>query len=115
MFFLVFRLIFAFLQNITLMSSLQQASLQPFLADTYNFSSSTTGLVFMVFGLTYTVGTPLFGWISDRGMASLGLLALGNAVIAIGFLLLGPAPFLQPLFGSRLELELLTIGLKSRR
>ena len=76
--------------------------MQPFLADTYGFSSSTTGLVFMVFGLTYTIATPLFGWISDRGMASLGLLAGGNAIIALGFLLLGPAPFLQPLFGSRL-------------
>ena len=58
-------------------------------------------VTFKVFGLTYTVATPFFGWISDRGMASLGLLALGNATIAVGFLLLGPAPFLQPVVGSR--------------
>ena len=58
-------------------------------------------VTFKVFGLTYTVATPFFGWISDRGMASLGLLALGNATIAVGFLLLGPAPFLQPVFGCR--------------
>ena len=89
-----------------------QASLQPFLAATYGFSSSTTGLVFMVFGLTYTLATPLFGWLADRGLGGVPSLALGNALIAAGFLLLGPAPPLLPLVGRHAWLTVASVAVQ---
>jgi MFS family permease len=90
-----------------------QASLQPFLAAKFGFSSASTGLVFTAFGLTYTLATPLFGWLSDRGLVSgLPALGLGNLTIALGFLLLGPVPFLQPLLGSHAWLTVLSIAVQ---
>ena len=39
------------------------ASLEPFLFSTYGLSSAQTGLVFMTFGLVYTIFTPFFGFL----------------------------------------------------
>jgi predicted MFS family arabinose efflux permease len=93
--------------------SWNQASLQPFMAHRFEYAPADTGLVFMLFGLTYTLATPLFGWLSDRGLLTgVPALALGNSIIALGFLLLGPIPPLRTLLGSRAWLTVLAIGVQ---
>ena len=87
------------------------ASLEPFLNSTYGLSSSQTGLVFMAFGLTYTVFTPIFGFLTDEGLDGLIAILIGNWFIAIGFIFLGPIPPLHFL-GSNLWLTVLSIGLQ---
>ena len=87
------------------------ASLEPFLYTTYGLSSSQTGLVFMTFGLTYTVFTPFFGFLTDRGLDGLVTMIIGNLLIATGFLFLGPIPPLKCL-GSNLWLTVVSIGLQ---
>ena len=91
------------------------ASLQPFLVNTFGFSASSTGLIFMTFGLSYTIFTPLFGWLTDYGLNILHGLKLGNLVIAISFLFLGPIPPLKSLIGSHVWLTVLVISLQGSR
>ena len=71
------------------------ASLEPFLKHKYNLSASQTGLVFMAFGLSYTVFTPLIGYMTDKGMDGLLAMIIGNFIIFLGFVFLGPAPPLK--------------------
>ena len=42
------------------------ASLGPFIKHKYGISAAQTGLVFMAFGLTYTVATPIIGFVTDK-------------------------------------------------
>ena len=42
-------------------------SLDPYMQTTFELSASQTGLVFMAFGITYTIFTPLFGYLTDKG------------------------------------------------
>ena len=69
------------------------ASLQPFLAKTYELTPATTGLFFMLFGATYTAFTPVFGWLMDRGVLDgFTALLLGNLGIGLALACLAPAP-----------------------
>ena len=43
-------------------------SLEPWAQDTFGLTSAQTGLVFMAFGLAYTLATPVFGLLTDRGL-----------------------------------------------
>ena len=43
-------------------------SLDPYMQTTFQLSASQTGLVFMAFGITYTIFTPLFGYLTDKGL-----------------------------------------------
>ena len=88
------------------------ASLEPFLADTYGFSASSTGLVFMTVGITYTIFTPIFGAFMDRGMNGLTVQVLGAVITFVGFCLLGPLPVLQGLLGSHAWITVLAIGIQ---
>ena len=75
------------------------ASLQPFLSDKYGFSASQTGLVFMAGASAYTVTTPLFGILMDKGVSEAHMIILGNVLIVIGYVFLGPVPifsFIKP-------------------
>ena len=83
------------------------ASLEPFLKQQYGLTASHTGLVFMVFGLAYTVSTPVVGVLTDWGMDGFRAMIIGNFGIFLGFVLLGPIPPLQ-FMGS---LELCVTGL----
>ena len=68
------------------------ASLEPFMKETFSSSASEVGLVFLTLGLTYTVFTPVFGFLTDRGLDGLLTCILGNSLIAVSFILLGPIP-----------------------
>jgi len=88
------------------------ASLEPFLDETYGLSSSSTGLVFMCFGIAYTVFTPLFGFLSDRGLSGPAMLIIGNGFICLGMAFLGPIPPLQKLLGSHAWVTVVSISIQ---
>ena len=75
----------------------------------YSLSSGQTGLMFMVYGFCYTVFTPLFGFLMDRGLGGLTVLTLGNSLITIGFIFTGPIPQLDFL-GSKLLITGVALG-----
>jgi len=76
-----------------------QATLEPYLKNSYGLTSSQTGLVFTAFGTAYTICNPLLGYISDKGMDGLLMLIVGNSIIATAFFFLGPVPQLSALAG----------------
>ena len=84
------------------------ASLEPFLYAEYGLTSAQTGLVFMAFGLSYTVFTPVFGVFNDRGLDGLLTILIGNTLISLGFTFLGPVPAFNFL-GGNLWLTVLSI------
>lgn len=71
------------------------ASLQPFLAATYQFTPSTTGLVFLAFGAAYTVSTPVLGSLTDGGLSPYTAIVLGNLGIGVALAALAPSPPLR--------------------
>ena len=86
-------------------------SLDPWMADTFSLSASQTGLVLLAFGLTYTVFTPIIGYLTDNGLDGLSCMILGNLCIFITFLFLGPIPPLHSL-GHHLWLSVLSLGVQ---
>ena len=88
------------------------ASLQPFLEKTYDYTPTTTGLVFMTFGLTYTLFTPVFGWLSDYGLGGIPALIMGNSIMCFGFLFLGPIPLLERWIGSNAWLTITSVAVQ---
>ena len=87
------------------------ASLEPWLKEEFGLSSSSTGLVLMTFGLVYTIFTPLCGFLADRGMDGLIAMTVGNLVISVGFVFLGPIPPFQAI-GGQLWLVVVSLGLQ---
>jgi len=87
-------------------------SLEPFLVQTYGVSSFQTGLVFMAFGVTYTLSTPIAGFLTDRGVDSVNFVIIGNFLILVAFIFLGPVPVLRSVLGSKLELTVVSVGLQ---
>ena len=87
------------------------ASLEPFLKEEFGLSSSQSGLVFMTFGLVYTIFTPLVGFLTDKGLDGVVAMLIGNLTIAIGFVFLGPIPPFSAI-GGRLWLTVVSLGLQ---
>ena len=85
-------------------------SLGPWLEDTFSLSAAQTGLVFMAFGLAYTLATPVFGLLTDRGLGGLASMAGGSLAVLATFALLGPAPPLASL-GTSLPLSVAAVAL----
>ena len=88
------------------------ASLQPYLYTTYGFTSAYTGLAFMMFGLTYTFFTPVFGWMIDRGLDGFTAMLLGICVISVSMAFLAPAPPLLEAVGHRPWLLMLCMAVQ---
>ena len=72
-----------------------QASLEPFLQDLFGFDEAKTGLVFMAGASSYTIATPVFGVLIDKGWSELSLIILGNIIITVAYIFLGPIPLLS--------------------
>ncbi|XP_005104784.1 MFS-type transporter SLC18B1 [Aplysia californica] len=73
------------------------AFLDPTLAkhlDKFKLSTGLVGLVFVVVPGLYGITAPLWGYISDSKNIQAPLLILGNLVCGVGYLFVGPAPFL---------------------
>ena len=68
------------------------ASLEVHFKETFGFSSTSTGLVLMAFGVSYTVATPMIGFLTDRGLSKYLAMILGNLWITLAFIFLGPSP-----------------------
>ena len=68
------------------------ASLEVHFKETFQFSSTSTGLVLMAFGVSYTIATPLVGFLTDKGLSKYLAMILGNLVITVAFIFLGPSP-----------------------
>ena len=86
-------------------------SLDPWMEKTFELSASQTGLVFTAFGITYTVFTPVFGYLSDRGLDGMSSMIIGNLMIMITFVFLGPIPLLRGL-GNNLPMSVASISLQ---
>lgn len=87
------------------------ATLEPFLGSEYGLTSAQTGLVFTAFGASYTIFNPIFGYFSDKGMDGLSALILGNTLISLGFMFLGPIPQLSSI-GGHLWLTVVSISVQ---
>ena len=87
-------------------------SLEPFLVQSYGINSFQTGLVFMAFGLTYTIFTPIVGFLTDRGMDGMTTIIIGNLCILLAFIFLGPIPWFKSIMGSQLPVTVVSIGLQ---
>ena len=85
------------------------ASVEVHFDQTFSLSSTNTGLVLMSFGAAYTIATPVFGLITDRGFSGLILIILGNLIIALSFTFLGPIPPLNMIIEHRLWIYVLCL------
>ena len=75
-------------------SSWYLSSLESHLSLTLQLSPSTVSLVYMCPGFVYALLTPLTGLLLDRGLPHLLLLIPAVTSNILGYLLLGPSPFL---------------------
>lgn len=87
------------------------ASIEVYFEQTFYLVSSETGLYLMMFGLSYTIATPIFGYLTDRGFGGLESMILGNFLIAVAFMFLGPIPPFQRL-GQLLWIPVSCFGLQ---
>jgi MFS family permease len=70
--------------NSTLEPHIRQFALTPVL----------TGLVFIINGGLYAVTAPAWGWLCDRALQPIYAGLIGAVTIFVGFLLIGPVPFI---------------------
>lgn len=69
------------------------ATLEPYIRP-FGLSPVLVGTVFITEGLTYTATAPIWGYICDRINDLLYITFLGNILVFIGALLIGPASFI---------------------
>ena len=67
-----------------------QATLERHLAS-FSLSPMQVGMMFMLYGASYAILNPLWGWMSDRISSTLVIL-LGSILLGLGCLLVGPVP-----------------------
>lgn len=70
-----------------------QATLEPHLRR-FNLSPVIMGVMFVINGGTYALTAPGFGWLCDRTCPPKVITVLGTILLAAGFCLVGPAPFI---------------------
>jgi len=85
------------------------ASLEVHYHEIFNFTSTATGLILMAFGISYTLATPVFGYMVDRGFSKFWAMVLGNILIAVAFIFLGPSPPLDGIIGQHVWLHILSL------
>ncbi|GJQ84892.1 hypothetical protein Trydic_g507 [Trypoxylus dichotomus] len=71
-----------------------QATLEPHLRQ-FELSPVILGLMFVINGGTYALIAPVWGWLCDRTCPPKVLTVFGTIAVAIGFTLIGPAPYLN--------------------
>ncbi|XP_018573971.1 MFS-type transporter SLC18B1-like isoform X2 [Anoplophora glabripennis] len=70
-----------------------QATFEPHLRP-LNLTGIELGLMFVVNGGTYAIIAPGFGWLCDRFYNPKIVTIVGTILVAAGFMLIGPAPFI---------------------
>ncbi|CAG9771956.1 unnamed protein product [Ceutorhynchus assimilis] len=73
--------------------SFLQATLEPHLRG-FHLAPMILGLMFVINGGIYAVTTPAWGWVCDNLCPPKVVTALGTLLVAVGFCLIGPAPFI---------------------
>ena len=56
-----------------------------------NLSGTQIGLIFFSQAVVYTITSPIFGWILDRGLDAVLVILLGDVTLALAFLVFGSA------------------------
>uniref|UniRef100_A0A8D8SSK7 MFS-type transporter SLC18B1 n=1 Tax=Cacopsylla melanoneura TaxID=428564 RepID=A0A8D8SSK7_9HEMI len=69
-----------------------QATLEPHLRQ-FELSPMVLGLMFVINGGTYALMAPCWGWLCDRYLHPKVVTVIGCVLLAAGFSLIGPAPF----------------------
>ena len=85
--------------------------LQPYAENEFQLNSIGVGTLFLIDGFVYAVGTPLWGWLLDKNFKPIYALMIGNACCLLGYILLGPAPFL-PFIPTNLYIMALALALQ---
>lgn len=85
---------------------LLEACLEPYL-EQFHLSITKIGFTFLALSVPYFMASPLWGYICDHLLSPEYVQAMGTLIIGVGFLALGPAPYL-PL---RPNYPILVIGL----
>ena len=67
-----------------------QATLERHLA-TFDLNPMQVGMMFMLYGASYAVLNPLWGWLSDRASSTV-VIFVGSILLGLGCLLVGPVP-----------------------
>jgi MFS family permease len=70
-----------------------QATLEPHLRQ-FDLPPMVLGLMFVINGGTYALTAPCWGWLCDKKAMPKIATAMGCLLIIVGFLLVGPAPFI---------------------
>ncbi|XP_047467683.1 MFS-type transporter SLC18B1 [Mugil cephalus] len=71
------------------------ATLSLFAIEKFNLTSGYVGLIMLGLSLPYCLASPLMGYFTDKYPATrIMFVVIGSIVTAVGFCLLGPAPFL---------------------
>ncbi|XP_014245481.1 MFS-type transporter SLC18B1-like [Cimex lectularius] len=70
------------------------ATLEPHLRQ-FSLSAMVLGLMFVINGGTYAVTAPFWGWLCDKKIEPKTASLMGCILIMVGFLLIGPAPFIS--------------------
>jgi len=86
------------------------SSMQIFLMEKFGLTISETSLIIMIYSITYTVFTPAIGVLLDAGLNRDHTLFIGNILICISFIFIGPVPQLKS-FGSHIWLTAASHGL----
>lgn len=69
------------------------ATLEPHLRD-FNLTPVVLGVIFVINGGIYALTAPFFGWLIDKYVNPKFVTIAGSLIICIGFMLIGPAPFI---------------------
>lgn len=70
-----------------------QATLEPHLRQ-FSLSPVVLGLMFVINGGIYAATAPAWGWLCDKNVTPKVITIIGTVLVALGFSLIGPAPFL---------------------
>lgn len=86
------------------------ATLSLFAIQTFQLSNGSVGLIMLGLSLPYCLASPLLGFFTDKYPGTrILLMVAGGLITAVGFCLLGPAPFLH--IQSQLWLLVVMLGL----
>lgn len=83
-----------------------QATLEPHLRP-LGLSPFQTGLIFVLNGATYAISAPIWGKLCDKYLSPKFVIGIGCLVVALAFMLIGPAPFIP--FEPSIELIIVSL------
>ncbi|KAJ8673674.1 hypothetical protein QAD02_004936 [Eretmocerus hayati] len=84
-----------------------QVLLQPHLNAQFAMRPIHVGFMFVIGGSFYALSAPFWGWVCDKRQNSKIVAIIGGILLAVGFALIGPAPFLS----TKAKLWMVIVGL----